>query len=124
MNAIVIYPKNATFSVLVPEDQCDNHRSILAWVWDAAQNGIEEIKGCPSETDVLNKGYGARLRSSMVGDIYIVEGSYYMVDNNGFVALTPAQFFQVQRADDVDRLMGWKWMHQHGIVTGESTRVE
>jgi hypothetical protein len=124
MNATVIYPKDKTFIVNVPEEACKSVRDTLAWLWEALQNGIEEITKRTSETELLNKNCDARARSSMVGDLYVFDGQHFMVDGHGFRVINPIQFFELQRAEDRDRLMGWDWMKEHNIVTGEAEKVE
>jgi hypothetical protein len=124
MNATVIYPKHATFQVAIPDEHSGKFLSALNWLWEALQNGISEIRGHESVTETLNKNCDAKLRSSMVGDVYILEGEHFMVNGTGFIRLTPTQSFEVQRADDVDRLMGWKWMAEHKNVTGTYMPLE
>lgn len=124
MNATVIYPQDKTFQVTIPENECATISSALAWLWQSLQNGIAEITKRESETELLNKNCNARARSSMVGDLYIVEGQHFMVDGAGFRAINPIQFFEVQRAADSDRIMGWNWMAVREIVTGDANKVE
>ena len=118
MKAIVIYPKRATFIVELP-DKISGLVAALSYVWDDCQAGIEEILGRESTIDKANSMCGAKLRSSMVGDLIILDDRYFMVNGCGFIEVNPPQFFQLQLTDERDRIMGWKWLKQKNLVEGE-----
>lgn len=124
MIATVIYPKRATFQLNVPDECAGKPVDSLSWIWEHSQAGIYEDENKLTELDKQNKNFGGKLRSSMVGDIIILERRIYMVGGVGWLEISPEQMFQLQRAEDVDRLMGWDWMHKRGIVTGEAVAVE
>jgi hypothetical protein len=106
MKAIVVYPKNTTFQVDVP-DIITNIPDCL----DFIHLCCEPDSGNPTIRE-LNR-QGGKLRSAMVGDLYMVHSRFFMVDSCGFVEITESQFLMLQYIPDRDRLMGWDWLRQH-----------
>jgi hypothetical protein len=104
--ATIIYPQDATFTVSVPELASALIATTLGYCWEATN---------PDSGDLtitrLNKS-GTRLRSSMVGDIYIVQDRYFVVNSTGFAEVSEAQAIIIQRIPANDRIMGWDWMKE------------
>lgn len=93
MNATIIYPQQTTFQIEIPEEY------IGAWKDSEILNYIFEATNPASGNETLtnlNK-QGAKLRSSMVGDIFVVNGKSFMVDTVGFKELTPIESIKIQQ---------------------------
>lgn len=107
MKATIIYPQEATFQIELPPDCQMFVPSALNYCWRATNpdSGNDALTR-------LNK-QRARLRSSMVGDIYIVSDRYFMVDGSGFIEISQAQSLLIQRIKSSDRLMGYDWLRKH-----------
>lgn len=103
MKAIVIYPLLATFQVDVPVERQDTITDVLAYLWEATNPD----SGNTTITD-LNK-HGLRLRSSMVGDIFIVNERQFMIDDVGFVEVDPVIALKIQNMNSGNRLMGYQY---------------
>lgn len=109
MKATVIYPQEATFQIDVP-DTLETDAKKLGYVWEATN---------PDSGNTTLATLRLRLRSSMVGDIYQVNGRSWMVDGHGFVELSERQSVAVQRVESRDRIMGWKWIRDHHPEIGD-----
>lgn len=109
MKATVIYPQDVTFEIDIPEKITHTHNA-LCYMWEATN---------PESGNETLANMGLRVRSSMVGDIYKVNGETWMVDGMGFIRVSEQQSVEIQKADSRDRLMSWKWLVDHKLVTGE-----
>lgn len=119
MKATVIYPQDTAFQIELPPDKQMLIKETLDYVYQETQNGIAEIIQHEAETERLNR-HGARLRSSMTGDIYIVNERYYMVDTVGFVEVSEIAAIKIQRVTIENRAMGFEWLQrQVTYLTGK-----
>lgn len=124
MKAIVIYPKNVTFTVEIPVKCQGSTIEILNYLFQATNpdSGNETLLELQAKS---GKGF----RSSMLGDLYIIldgnpEQDYYFLDGVGFVKITEAQAIRVQNIPDEDRVMGWDWCRkQYPIIGIEKGRI-
>jgi hypothetical protein len=101
MTATVIYPGETQFNLTVPETETN----ILAWMW----RNTNHVDG--SEAFVPLK-----VRSSMVGDLFVVGGMHHLVEPMGFKELdsdTAAKWMMIGRRD---RIFGYDWCQEKGLI--------
>lgn len=114
MKGTVIYPQECAFQIDIPAEYQGSVHDELGYMWDAAN---------PDSGNTALADMGLRIRPSMVGDIYHVNGETWMVDGMGFIRLTEADAVQVQKLPSRDRCMGWDWIKNHSsarLVIGNS----
>ena len=56
------------------------------------------------------------VRSSMVGDIYIINNRYMIVDGDGFRDVQREQAIKWQKIEVRDRILGWDWCRSHELI--------
>jgi len=115
MKATVFYDSNRKFEVEVPPSHDAFIDTALAYVWDDSQGGLQELFNRDSTVDKLNK-QGARLRSSMVGDLVQIGDKFFMVDGTGWKQITKAQFEMILSIPERDRIMGWNWLQKYHSI--------
>ena len=112
MNATIHYGPNKNYQVGIAPAAETFVDTALAYLWDETQGGIAEIIGRENQLEQMNKG-GARLRSSMVGDVFgLPDDKFYVVDGIGFKQVSKEQFERFIQVPERDRCMGWKWVQQ------------
>jgi hypothetical protein len=107
-DAIMIYPHGKDFKIPFDDNQYQFLHSALSYVWQECQGGIAEILERPTELDKLNAN-GARLRSSMVGDIIVIDNRCFIVDGVGFVEVDRKLADRWVTLPHRDIIMGWEW---------------
>jgi hypothetical protein len=111
MKMTIVYPQDCSFQIDIPQDAQETPATALSYAWEACN---------PDSGNTTLDDLGLRIRSSMVGDIYILDGQHWMVDGRGFVQLTPVDSIMVQRMPVTDRLMGWDWCADRNKALGLS----
>ena len=113
MKAAVHYSPKRKFQIEIPPSHDTFVDTSLSYLWEETQNGIGEIIGRENQLERLNKG-GARLRSSMVGDVFELNGDkFYIVADVGFVQISKEQFARYILVPERDRIMGWEWCRKY-----------
>jgi hypothetical protein len=118
MKAIIIYPQTVTFLLEVPAEQRRSLADILSYCFEATQ--------LESPVSVLRKLWPQPpiKRNSMVGDVYIVQDRFFVVDEAGFVEVSEVQSIKVQALGEVERLRAWRWIEANTNVGAPIGRIE
>ena len=103
MRAKIIYNKDVQFELEIPK-HITKTVDILRYLWNATNPG--------SGSTVL-EDLGLRVRSSMVGDVYIFDEKNYFVDGFGFVEITDKSVKALMDTPDpFNRMIGWEFAQE------------
>ncbi len=58
--------------------------------------------------------HNIKVRSTSVGDIFIVEGRHFIVDNIGFIEVNRENSAKWEHLDSRDQSLGWRWNFKNG----------
>lgn len=108
----VVYPDgehSVTFQIQLPERFSESSiKDILCYVWETLN---------PDNGNSTLEDIGLNVRSSMVGDIYMIDGQNWTVDSIGFVRVSHKDSLILQHLFYRDRIMGWTWLKDMHVNT-------
>lgn len=104
MKVTVVYPGSMTFLVPVVNQDSDE-LAIAAYVYRQTNH----VDG----TEFVAK---MNVRSSIVGDVFIIKDKYFLIEPTGFKELSEDVFLKWQVVPVRDRIMGYAWCAANELI--------
>lgn len=122
MKALIIYPKDRTFFIELPNDADIIKNLSACWTATNPDSGDETITKLNKQFKAFDsKMFG--IRSSMVGDIFVINDRYFFVDGVGFKEISAAQSVFIQSLPERDGIMGWGFLESKYPKLGEPIEI-